>query len=280
MSLPDYKYLGFGLGLRPEFYNAVIESKPKVDWFEIMTEDYLVPGGRPLYYLDQISPYYPLVMHGVSLSIGTKDPLNLDYLRQVKSLADRINPRWISDHLCWTGLKGYNTHDLLPLPYTKEALSHVVEKIKQVQDFLGFRILIENVSSYVNFKESEFSEWEFLTLVAEQSDCFILLDINNIYVSGFNHQFNPMDYINHIPINRVKQFHLAGHTQLTDHIIDTHDHDIVDPVWQLYESAVKRFGQVSTMIERDGNIPPFDDLYAELQKAKAIAAQVLELEIA
>jgi uncharacterized protein len=265
-----FDYLGFGLGLRTDHYNAILETKPKVDWFEILTENYLVPGGKPLYYLDSIRKDYPMVMHGVSLSIGSSDHLNMDYLQQVKNLAARVEPRWISDHLCWTGVAHKNMHDLLPLPYTEEALQHVAERVMRVQDFLGRQILLENVSSYITYTDSALTEWDFFCEVVERADCLILLDINNIYVSAFNHGFIPQDYFEKIPSHRVQQFHLAGHSDLGTHIIDTHDAPIVDGVWQLYKQAIRKFGRVSTMIERDDNIPPLEFLLEELMQAKHI----------
>jgi len=267
-------YLGYGLGLRKEHYDTVLEQRPPVDWFEILSENYMVDGGKPLYYLDRIREQYPMVMHGVSLSIGGTDPLDRDYLGRLKALAERVQPAWISDHLCWTGVHGTNLHDLMPLPYTEETVCHVAERVSQVQDYLGRQILLENVSSYVAFKDSEFSEWEFLREIAEQADCLILLDINNIYVSAFNHNYDPYDYLSGIPLERVYQFHLAGHTHEDDLIIDTHDHPIVDPVWELYSAAVRRFGYVSTMIERDDNIPPMAELLEELDHARRIAETI------
>jgi uncharacterized protein (UPF0276 family) len=261
--------------LRIPHYDEILATRPKVDWFEILSENYLVPGGKPLYYLERIRANYPVVMHGVSLSIGSADPLNRDYLKQLKTLADRIEPKWISDHLCWTGVGGLNLHDLMPLPYTEEAVKHVVSRVKQVQDFLGRRILLENVSSYVTYRQSQLAEWEFLAHIAEQADCLILLDINNIYVSSFNHGFDPQDYLNGIPVKSVQQFHLAGHKNCGNYIVDTHDHPIIDPVWMLYKKAVKRFGPISTMIERDDNIPPFRELLAELNHARTIAEPIL-----
>jgi hypothetical protein len=271
-SLPERPYLGFGLGLRPTHYATILNESPAVDWFEIISENYLVPGGRPLHYLDRIRERYPMVMHGVALSIGTHDPLNREYLKQLRALAKRIEPRWISDHLCWTGAHGLNAHDLLPLPYTEEALIHVAARVGEVQDFLGRRILLENVSSYVSYPESEMSEWEFLREIAGRADCLILLDINNVFVSSVNHEFDPHAYLNAIPLERVWQFHLAGHRNHGDYIIDTHDEPVIDPVWELYEAAVRRFGRVSTMIERDDNIPPLAELLAELDRARRIAA--------
>lgn len=270
-----YPYLGFGLGLRVEHYTTILETSPAVDWFEIITENYLVPGGKPKFYLHQIRERYPMVMHGVSLSIGSTDPLNMDYLAQVKQLAREVEPAWISDHLCWTGAHHLNMHDLLPIPYTEEALNHVVNRVNQVQDFLQRRILLENVSSYITYVDSVMPEWEFLTEIAIRADCLILLDINNIHVSAFNHGFNPLDYLNAIPKNRVQQFHLAGHSYQGDYIIDTHDHPIIPAVWELLGHAVARFGQISSMVERDDNMPPLTDLLEELQHARQISANHL-----
>jgi uncharacterized protein (UPF0276 family) len=267
--------LGFGLGLRIPHYDAILDSNPHVDWFEILSENYMVPGGKPLHYLDRIRSRYPIVMHGVSLSIGSSDPLNRDYLKSLKELAARAEPQWISDHLCWTGTHGKNLHDLLPLPYTEEAIAHVADRVAQVQGYLGRRILLENVSSYLTYRDSAVSEWEFLREIAERADCSILLDINNIYVSSFNHGFDPLVYLDGIPRERVRQFHLAGHRNLDTHIIDTHDEPIIDPVWKLYEAAVRRFGPVPTMIERDDNIPALGELVDELARAREIAAAVL-----
>ncbi len=237
----------------------------------------MVPGGRPLHNLDRIRRDYPMAMHGVSLSIGSATPLDYGYLRDLKQLATRVEPMWLSDHLCWTGVDGKNLHDLMPLPYTEEAAAHVAARVREVQDYLGRQILLENVSSYVAFKESIMSEWEFLRLIAEQADCFILLDINNIFVSAFNHGFDPSTYLDGIPIDRVRQFHLAGHDNCGDYIIDTHDAPVVEPVWDLYRKAVQKFGDVPTMIERDDHIPPLEELMVELDRARRIAADC-ELE--
>jgi uncharacterized protein (UPF0276 family) len=268
-------HLGFGLGLRIEHYEAVLADRPPVDWFEVLTENYLVPGGKPLHYLMRIRERFPVAMHGVSLSIGSTAPLDHEYLRQVKALAARIEPEWVSDHLCWTGVGGRNTHDLLPLPYTEEALEHVAARVRTVQDFLERRILLENVSSYVSFRDSPLTEWQFLAGVAARADCLILLDVNNIYVSSVNHEFDPLEYLNAIPPERVQQIHLAGHEDHGDYLVDTHDHPVPDPVWQLYAAALRRCGAVSTMIERDDHIPPLAELCAELEQARSLAARVL-----
>jgi len=271
----DFPYLGFGLGLRTDHYETILAERPPVEWFEIISENYLVPGGKPIHYLDRVRERFPLVMHGVSLSIGGTDPLDRDYLRQLKGLAARVEPRWISDHLCWTGLHGTNMHDLLPLPYTEEAIAHVAARVDQVQEYLGRRILLENVSSYVSYRESQLSEWEFLGAVADRADCLILLDVNNIYVSSFNHGFDPLAYLDGVPAARVQQIHIAGHTNHGAYIVDTHDQPVIDPVWELYAEALRRVGPVSTMIERDDNIPPLAELLAELDRARAVAARVL-----
>ena len=268
-------FLGFGLGLRPDHYPYIEEHRPDIDWFEILSENYMVPGGKPLAHLDRIRADYPVVMHGVSLSIGSTDPLDEDYLDALAALAERAQPEWISDHLCWTRVDHTNSHDLLPLPYNETVVDHVAGRIRQVQDRLGRRILIENLSSYVTYHASEMSEWEFLDEIACRADCLILLDINNIFVSAHNHHFDPMDYILGISPERVMQFHLAGHSHSGPLIVDTHDHPVCDPVWALYKAALRHFGPVSTMIERDDNIPPFPELREELRIAERIAARVL-----
>ena len=271
--------LGYGLGLRKEHYETVLAERPDIDWFEIISENYMVDGGKPLHYLDRIREHYPMVMHGVSMSIGSTEPLNKDYLKKLKTLIQRVEPAWFSDHLCWTGVEGINLHDLMPMPYTEEAIQHVVERVSQVQDYMGRQMLLENVSSYVSYGESQISEWEFLREIAERADCHILLDINNIFVSAFNHNFDPLTYLQAIPVDRVYQFHLAGHTQQEDIIIDTHDQPICDPVFELYDSAVQRFGRVSTMIERDDNIPPLDELLEELNQVRNIAENRLTCQL-
>jgi hypothetical protein len=267
--------LGFGLGLRPPHFSQIVETRPEVGWFEITSENFMVPGGQPLHWLDRIRTDYPIAMHGVSLSIGSTDPLDEDYLAALQRLQRRVQPAWISDHLCWTGVAGRNLHDLLPLPYHEGVLEHVVERIGRVQDRLGSQILLENVSSYVGFAWSHLTECEFLAEVARRSDCLILLDVNNVYVNSVNHQFDAPSYLDAIPAARVRQIHLAGHQRRDDSlIVDTHDAPIVDPVWQLYEHARRRFGDVATMIERDSNIPPLAELLTELDRARSIAARV------
>ena len=270
---PDY--LGFGLGLRPQHYAEILDGEPEIDWFEILSENYFVRGGQPLRMLDRIRERYPVVMHGVSLSIASTAPLDMDYLGQLKALADRVNPRWISDHLCWTGVHGVNLHDLLPVPHTEEALDHVCDRIARVQDYLGRRIAIENVSSYIEYACSEMSEWEFVAEMARRADCWLLLDVNNVFVSGENHAFDGSRFIDAIPVERVVQFHLAGHSEGNGHLIDTHDQPVCDAVFELYGEALRRFGPVSTMIERDDNIPPLSQLLEELNRARAIANRVL-----
>ncbi len=267
-------FLGYGLGLRPEYYDTIVETRPDVDWFEILSENYMVDGGKPLHFLDQVRDNYPVVMHGVSMSIGSTDPLNKEYLKRLKQLIARVEPRWISDHLCWTGQGGQNLHDLMPLPYNEEAIAHVVDRVQQVQDYLGQQLLLENVSSYVTYVQSEMTEWEFYSEIAERADCLMLFDVNNIYVSARNHGFDPLDYIRGVPADRVWQCHLAGHSDYGDYVIDTHDHPVVQPVWELYAEALKQFGPVSSMIERDDQFPPFEELLDELGKMRRIAQQV------
>ncbi len=281
MTDPDRKTApspGFGLGLRPDHYPDFLREPQPVDWLEIISENYMVPGGKPLAMLDAIRADYPMVMHGVSLSIGSDEPLDMDYLAALKALERRVEPLWISDHLCWTGINAHNTHDLLPLPYDAPALDCVVENIGRVQDYLGRRILIENPSSYVTFRSSDRSEWEFLAEMAGRADCLLLLDVNNIYVSARNHGFDPEDYLAGLPVDRIQQIHLAGHSDMGDYVIDTHDADVCDAVWDLYASAIRRFGSVATMIERDDAIPPLADVLAELDRARALAARALEPE--
>ncbi len=271
---------GFGLGLRVEHYRDFLETRPAVDWLEVISENYMVPGGKPLHYLDAIRRDYPMVMHGVSLSIGSTDPLDRGYLAALKALASRVDPAWISDHLCWTGVDHQNLHDLLPMPYTEAALRHLTERIDQVQDHLGRQILLENVSSYVAFANDELPEWDFLSELAQRADCLLLLDVNNVYVSSVNHGFDPRRFIDRLPGDRVRQIHLAGHEDHGDYLVDTHDHPVCNAVWDLYAYAVERLGQVPTMIERDDNIPALPELLAELDQARAIASRAVSTKVA
>jgi uncharacterized protein (UPF0276 family) len=266
-------WLGFGLGLRTEYFESILDQAPAVDWFEITSENFMVAGGKPRHYLERIRARYPLAMHGVSLSIGSTDALDMDYLRGLRQLAREIEPAWISDHLCWTGVGGVNSHDLLPLPYSEDAIAHVVSRVQRVQEFLGREILLENLSSYVEFQDSDMPEWEFVAQVAQRSGCRLLLDLNNIQVSARNHGFDPQDYLHGIPGDRVWQIHLAGHSDYGDYCIDTHDHDVPAEVWALYASALRRYGPVSSMIERDDDFPPLGDLLAELDQARSVFAR-------
>ncbi len=268
-------YLGFGLGLRPQHYAEILDGNPPIDWFEVISENYMVPGGQPLKMLDRIRERYPVVMHGVSLSIASTAEPNYEYLDGLKKLAQRVEPKWVSDHLCWTGVHGVNLHDLLPIPYTQEALDHVVSRVHLVQDYLGREITLENVSTYVQFSQSEMTEWEFLSELTRRTGCWLLFDVNNVYVSAFNHGYDPKTFLQGIPVDRVVQFHLAGHSDMETYIIDTHDHAVCPEVWDLYRIALGRFGPVSTIIERDDNIPPLAELVEEMEQARTIAAEVL-----
>ncbi len=275
MKRSDFPLLGFGVGLRRPHYAEILRSTPPMDWFEVTSENFMVEGGRPLEVIDSVRAHYPVVMHGVSLSIGSTDPLNRNYLHDLRALARRIEPAWISDHLCWTGVGGRNLHDLMPLPHTEEAVAHTARRIREVQDFLGRRILIENVSSYMTYAHSRLTEWEFLAAIVDEADCGILLDINNIFVNAFNHRFDPHRYIDAIPPERVVQFHLAGHADHGTYLLDTHDHPVRPEVWELYEYAVRRLGAVSTLIEWDDNIPEFAGLAATAAEARDREARAL-----
>ena len=267
-------FIGFGLGLRSEHYSEILDGDPPIDWFEVVSENFMVPGGRPLQILDQIKERYPVVMHGVSLSIASTPPLDMEYLDKLKRLPLHVQPKWVSDHLCWTGVHGVNLHDLLPFPYTKEALDHIVERVNKVQDYLDHPLALENVSSYVSFKQSELSEWDFISELTKRTGCWLLLDVNNVFVSSFNHGFDALEFINGIPEDRVVQFHMAGHSDYETYIVDTHDAPVRDEVWELYKACQKRFGPVSTIIERDDNIPPLVDLLPEVEKIRTIAAEI------
>jgi uncharacterized protein (UPF0276 family) len=264
-----YPYLGFGVGLRSAHFDYIVNNQPAVDWFEIISENFIDSQGWPRYVLHWIAERYPVVMHGVSLSIGSSDPLDFEYLGKLKRLdADLRGAQWISDHVCWTGILGRNTHDLLPVPLNEATLRHIVERIRTVQDFLERPLVLENPSTYLRFTSDTLQEWEFLTAMANESDCGLLLDVNNVYVSGVNHDFDPVEYINAVPAERIVQFHLAGHTNCGTHLIDTHDGQVIDRVWRLYRLAQRRTAGVSTLLEWDSKIPEFPVLHAEVLKAR------------
>ena len=272
---------GVGIGLRVPHYRHILEKKPVVDWFEIISENYMTDAGRPLSVLDSILEQYRVVQHGVSMYFGSAEPLSREHLRKIKSLVRRTNTPWLSDHLCWGSVDGTYTHDLLPMPYTFEAARITAEKIRQAQDFLEVPIAVENVSSYAEFHVSQMTEWEFLNEVVEQADCGILLDVNNIYVSAQNHTFDPRTYIESIPAERVAQVHIAGHSKFEKYILDTHDHPVLDPVWALYARAIERCGPTATLLEWDDHIPSFDEVHAEALKAnRYLHAQSIEQPLA
>ena len=275
-----YPHLGYGVGLRTVHFNYILKHNPPVDWFEIVSENFMDSRGRPRYVLSQLAERYPLVMHGVSLSIGSTDPLDFDYLTKLKNLAKEIDAVWVSDHLCWTGSHGHNTHDLLPMPLNEESLAHVVERIRIVQDFLERPLVLENPSTYVGFVSSTIEEWDFIRLMAEEADCGLLLDVNNVYVSGLNHDFDPVHYLKSLPHWRVVQFHLAGHTNYGTHVIDTHDDHVIDPVWELYRLAHELTGGAATLIEWDAKIPDFPTVHAEVLKARDYVADPTDLLLA
>lgn len=264
---------GVGIGLRIPHYQHIFEQKPVVDWFEIISENYMVDGGRPLYILDQILDQYRVVQHGVSLYLGSAERLNREHLRRLKELVRRTKTPWLTDHLCWGSVDGRYTHDLLPMPYTFEAARVTAEKIRHVQDFLEIPIAVENVSSYAEFHISEMTEWEFLVEVVEQADCGILLDVNNIYVSSRNHGFDALEYVNSIPAERVAQIHIAGHSKFQKYTLDTHDHPVIEPVWQLYKRSIERCGSTATLLEWDDNIPSFEEVHREALKANCFLDQ-------
>ena len=261
--------LGVGVGLRTSHYPHILEQKPDVDFFEILSENYLDTGGRPMHVVEQVADRYPIVMHGVSMSIGSTDPLDREYLKKLKALADRTRALWVSDHLCWTGVAGRNTHDLLPMPYTEEALRHVVERVRAVSDALERPLMLENASTYAEFAASSMPEHEFFGRLMEEADCGMLLDVNNVYVSAFNHGTDAKAYLDAIDPSRVTQYHLAGHTNKGTHIVDTHNDHVIEAVWDLYRHSVARTGDVSTLLEWDADIPDFEVVHAEARKALA-----------
>jgi len=272
-----FPYLGHGIGLRTRHFPRVLDATARADWFEAISENFMIRGGRPLAVLERVRAEAPIVLHGVSLSIGSTDPLNLRYLDELADLAARFAPAWVSDHLCWGSVGGHYAHDLLPLPYTEEALALVAERVRVVQDRLRRRILLENVSSYLTFTHSTMPEWEFLAAVAERADCGILLDVNNVYVSAMNHGFAPEAYVDGIPAARIGQIHLAGHSDHGTHLLDTHDAAVVPAVWDLYRYALRRLGRVSTLVEWDDRIPELEEVVAEAERARAIESEVLDV---
>jgi uncharacterized protein (UPF0276 family) len=263
-NFTDY---GIGIGLRAPHYDHILSRKPVVDWFEIISENFMSGGGRPLHILDQILEQYRVVQHGVSMYFGSADRPDREHLRKLKDLVKRSKTPWVSDHLCWGSVDGRYTHDLLPMPYTFEAAKITAQKIRYVRDFLEVPIAVENVSSYAEYHVSEMTEWEFLNEVVERADCGILLDVNNIYVSSQNHNFNPLTYINSVPTDRVAQIHIAGHSKFEKYILDTHDHPVLDPVWKLYDCAIQRAGHTATLLEWDDSIPSFQEVHDEALKA-------------
>jgi uncharacterized protein len=267
--------LGLGVGLRTVHFTHILRHWPAVDWFEIISENFMDSGGRPRFVLEQIAERYPIVMHGVSLSIGSSDPLDFEYLTKLKRLAAHTRAGWVSDHLCWTGVAGMNTHDLLPLPLNEASLRHVSERVKIVQDFLERPLVLENPSTYVGFAASTMSEWEFLSRLGADTGCGLLLDVNNVYVSSVNHDYDPVEYLRAIPAERVVQIHLAGHTHCGTHLIDTHDGRVAAAVWELYRLAHQRTGGVATLLEWDAKIPDFAEVHAEILKARAFMAAQL-----
>jgi uncharacterized protein len=263
-AFTDY---GVGIGLRVPHYNHILSEKPVVDWFEIISENYMVDGGRPLKILDQILEQYRVVQHGVSMYFGSSQALDREHLGRLKALTRRTRTPWLSDHLCWGSVDGRYTHDLLPLPYTFEAVQTTAQRVRQVQDFLEIPIAVENVSSYAEFHESQMTEWEFLNEVVHAADCGILLDVNNIYVSSQNHGFDPFEYVNSVDVTRVAQIHIAGHSKFEKYTLDTHDHPVLGPVWAMYARAIERAGPTATLLEWDDNIPSFAEVHGEALKA-------------
>lgn len=273
---------GFGLGLRAKHYQDILAqeipaSRNGPQWFEVLTDNYMNDGGLPLHYLSQVAERYPLSFHGVGLSLGSTDPLNDDYLTKLSTLVKRFGPRHVSDHVCWSSAAGVHGHDLFPMPYTEHAAKHIAERITQVQERLGQQILIENVSSYLQFNESYLSEVEFLCEVLERADCLLLCDINNIYVSAVNHGFSAQDYLSRLPGKRIKEFHLAGFEDQGTHLLDTHGARVHEEVWTLYRTALELFGQVPTLIEWDTNIPEYSVLLEELEKAQVLSKETLSV---
>jgi uncharacterized protein (UPF0276 family) len=272
LGLPD---LGVGVGLRVPHYGHVLSAEPAVDFFEIISENFMVEGGKPRYHLARVLETYRVVQHGVSLGIAGPEPLDREYLKRLKRLLAEVKSPWVSDHFCWSGAGGAHVHDLLPIPYTKQAIDRVVERAREVQDFLGVRFALENTSSYLTYQASTLSEWEFISEVLERADIGLLFDVNNVYVSAYNHGFDPYEFVERVPHDRIVQIHLAGHTNLGAYIIDTHQGEVIDEVWNLYRRTIELTGPVSTLIEWDDEIPTFDVLMAEAEKARAVRERAL-----
>jgi uncharacterized protein (UPF0276 family) len=273
LDCPD---LGVGVGLRVPHYRTILDEKPRVDFFEIISENFMVPGGNPIYHLERVLEDYRVVQHGVSMSIGGPEAPSREYLTKLKALAKRVRTPWLSDHFCWCGAAGYNLHDLLPLPYTREAIELVSERARMVQDFLEVRFALENTSSYLSYRSSSMPEWEFVSEIAERADIGLMFDVNNVYVSAYNHGFDPYEFVRNVPHERIVQIHLAGHTNLGKYIIDTHSGHVVDPVWDLYRETIELTGPVSTLIEWDDEIPEFSIVLAEAERARKVRDQALE----
>ncbi|MDZ4835022.1 MAG: DUF692 domain-containing protein [Candidatus Melainabacteria bacterium] len=263
-----FSNLGIGIGLRVAHYAHIFESKPTIDWFEIISENFMVGGGKPLETLDAVLEHYPVVQHGVSLYFGSLDPFEKKQLDRLKQLTERTKTPFISDHLCWGSFDGSYSHDLLPLPYTREAVRNTADRIRYVQDYVGLPVAVENVSSYLEFQDSEMTEWQFLSEVSERADCGILLDVNNIFVSAKNHNFDAYDYVKNIPLERVAQIHVAGHSDQHGYLLDTHDNFVKPEVWKIYEHVIGKIGPTNTLLEWDAHIPDFDVVLEEALKAR------------
>jgi len=271
---PTNPIVGAGIGLRSRHYREILDSKPAIPWFEVLSENYFGAGGLPIYHLERVREHYPVTLHGVGMSLGSADPLNFDYLNRLKKLAKSIEPTYVSDHLAWISIDGRHVHDLLPLPYTQEALAHFADRVCQVQDYLGRRLLIENPSSYMGFKEVDMTEWEFLQELVKRTDCDLLFDVNNVYVSSKNHDFDPVEYLHALPADRVKEIHLAGYEEQDNYLFDTHGYRVHPPVWELYKATIKHIGPVPTLIEWDNDIPEFEVLVDEANKAQKVMSEM------
>jgi uncharacterized protein (UPF0276 family) len=277
MTAPD---LGVGLGLRVPHYKRVLTERPPVDFFEIISENFMVDGGRPLYHLDRVRETYRCVQHGVSLGIGGPDPLDREYLTRLKALSRRSGTPWVSDHFCWCGAGGAHLHDLLPLRYTPALVRRVVERAKEIQDFLELPFALENTSSYLTYKSSVLDEWEFIGEIADKANIGLLFDVNNVFVSSYNHGLDPVEFVRRVPHERIVQIHLAGHTNFGSYIIDTHAGHVSDPVWDLYRLTIEHTGAVSTLVEWDDEIPALEVVLAEAERARSERERALSARVA